>query len=54
MKRLFSKLLLSKGAKLCSLAVMVASVAPLCCRSSWYQPEEPEGLDAFILRSKVK
>lgn len=38
------------GRQLPTLALTVASVATLCCRGDWYQPEEPEGLSEFARR----
>lgn len=40
--------ILKNGGRLCAFAVGVASIAPLCCRGNWYQPEEPEGLETFM------
>ena len=45
MKKVIEKLIVSYGTKLCSVAVMVAAVTPLCCRSLWYQPKEPESAE---------
>lgn len=54
MKGLITKILLSKGAKLCAVAVTLASVAPLCCRGNWYQPNEPDGLEDFFTEQVKK
>ncbi len=42
-----SKLLMMSGT-LCSLAVMLATVLAPGCRSSWYQPKEPENLNLML------
>ena len=54
MKKFFTKLLRSNGGKLCALAVTLASVAPYCCRGSWYQPKEPKGLEDFLKAGSCK
>ena len=33
---------------LCKLVVAIASIAPNACRSSWYQPKEPEHFEEFV------
>ena len=53
MKKKMSKAMISVATKICSLAVVVASITPFCCRGQWYQPKEPEGLEEF-LNSKRK
>ena len=52
MKKVIEKLIVSYGTKLCSIAVMVEAVTPLCCRSLWYQPKEPESIE--LLKNKRK
>ncbi|MDE6626063.1 MAG: cyclic lactone autoinducer peptide [Lachnospiraceae bacterium] len=54
MKKIFTKFLCGNGEKLCALAVMLASVAPYCCRGNWYQPKEPEGLEDFLKAGSCK
>lgn len=39
---------------LCAFVITVASLAPNVCRASWYQPEEPEGLDTFFKKAYNK
>lgn len=34
--------------KLCSFALVIATIAPNTCRGNWYQPLEPEGLEKFF------
>ncbi len=52
MKEMFKRLLKQHGRKLCAVAVVVASIAPNCCRGHWYQAEEPEGLADFMKTHK--
>lgn len=40
--------LLVLGTKLTSVAVIVATVLAPTCRSTWYQPEEPENLKKLL------
>ena len=40
--------LLILGTKLTSVAVIVATVLAPTCRSTWYQPEEPENLQKLL------
>ncbi len=42
-----SKLIMMSGT-LCSLAVMLATVLAPGCRSSWYQPKEPDNLKELL------
>lgn len=48
MKKMLAQFFTRKGRKICATVVSIASIAPLCCRASWYQPEEPEGLEEFL------
>ena len=48
-----SKLIMMSGT-LCSLAVMLATVLAPGCRSSWYQPKEPESFKDFIKQNQSK
>lgn len=43
-----SKMVTDIGTVLCSLAVVCAQIAPLCCRGIWYQPEEPDNFRYFL------
>ena len=40
--------LLAFGAKLSSIAVIVATVLAPTCRDTWYQPKEPENLKNLL------
>lgn len=35
---------------LCTWVAAIATIAPNACRSNWYEPEEPEGLEEFFHR----
>ncbi|MBQ9199040.1 MAG: cyclic lactone autoinducer peptide [Lachnospiraceae bacterium] len=52
MKSTFEKIVIKYGARLCALAVSVATIAPLCCRGQWYQPKEPDNLDVILKNPK--
>lgn len=36
------------GEKICKVALMIVSIAPVSCRYYWYEPEKPEGLEEFL------
>lgn len=38
--------------KLCSVAIVIAAIAPNACRGNWYQPEEPVGFSKFVKNCK--
>ena len=48
MKESMIQLLVVYGAKICAWVTAIASLAPHCCRGTWYQPEEPEGVEEFF------
>lgn len=48
MKKVFSKIITKYGTAICALAVLVAPMSARVCRTLWYEPEQPEGLDKFI------
>lgn len=50
MKKVLEFLVRYSG-KLCAFAIGVAAIAPECCRGSWYEPEEPEGLEEVLKKS---
>lgn len=52
LKKIITKVLINNGTRLCALAVVMASISPMCCRGNWYQPKEPDGLEEFLGRSK--
>ena len=52
LKKFITKVLINSGTRLCALSVVMASITPMCCRGSWYQPEEPDGLEEFLGKSK--
>ena len=52
MKKIIGKLVNKYGAALCALAVAVAPIAVNTCRGKFYQPEEPENLEAFVMANK--
>lgn len=45
------EILVRHSGKLCAFAIGVAAIAPECCRGSWYEPEEPEGLEEVLKKS---
>ena len=51
LKKFITKVLINNGTRLCALAVVMASISPMC-RGNWYQPKEPDGLEEFLGRSK--
>ncbi len=40
MKTRVKKWLVMHGNAICAVAVSLASLSSLCCRGTWYQPEE--------------
>ena len=44
----FKSKLITMSGTLCSFAVMLATVLAPGCRSSWYQPKEPENLKKLL------
>ena len=52
MRKMLKRFMLQYGKQLCALAVVMASIAPNCCRGHWYQAEEPEGLAEFLKEHK--
>ena len=50
MKKVLVFLVRYRG-KLCAFAIGVAAIALECCRGSWYEPEEPEGLEEVLKKS---
>lgn len=50
----YNKLVTKIGKCLCSLAVLMAPVTTMSCRLFLHQPEEPEGLEGFVLKHKAK
>lgn len=48
MREILARAFTSQGRKICAIVVSLASIAPLCCRASWYQPKEPKGLEEFL------
>ncbi len=52
MKKKVKAFIQKYGRQLPAIALAVASVAALCCRGDWYQPEEPEGLSEFAKRKQ--
>lgn len=51
-ENIVSKLMIGCAVKFCTVALFVAKIAPFCCRGNWYQPEEPECLQVFLLKKK--
>ncbi len=49
MQGLDKALLLKIARKICKIAITIAAVAPMCCRGNFYEPDEPEGLDDFLM-----
>jgi len=52
MKNFLKTVVRKYGAHFCALALMVAPMTSSACRWLFYQPEEPEGLDAFVNKMK--
>lgn len=52
LKKFITKVLINNGTRLCALAVIMASISPMCCRGNWYQPKEPDGLEEFLGKPK--
>lgn len=44
----FVSIAVQLGKTLCSMAVIVSGISSMSCRFNWYQPEEPEGFEAFM------
>ena len=47
MKKTLTSILSKFGTLMIALAVIAAPLASEICRTRYYQPEEPEGLEAF-------
>jgi len=47
MRKNFVKFVNRYGTQICAIAVMAAGISSRGCRVIFYQPEEPEGLEAF-------
>lgn len=48
MKRITKKLIVRYGKQLYKLAVGAGKTAQAVCRSFFYEPKQPEGLDEFL------
>lgn len=56
MKKAIARLICKFGTQLCAVAMVIAPLVSDVCKNKYYQPEEPEGLDAFAdsQRSKLR
>lgn len=54
MKERLKQVILKHAHKICAIAVSVASIAPVCCRGNWYQPDEPDGIKEFVGKKGLK
>lgn len=56
MKKRVTRLICKFGVQLCAVAAVIAPLVSDICRFKYYQPEEPEGMDAFAdsQRSKLR
>lgn len=54
MKQRLKQVILKHASKMCAMVVSIASIAPVCCRGIWYQPDEPDGIEEFIGKRSVK
>ena len=50
--RRWKKFITRYGSHFCALALVVSTVVSENCHICFYQPEEPEGLEAFAKRAK--
>ncbi len=48
------KNLLKMEMSICALSIAMASTGVNFCRGMWYEPEIPEGMDAFMKTRKRK
>lgn len=53
MKKTVAKLICKFGTQLCAVAMVIAPLVSDICRNKYYQPEEPEGLEAFANERRV-
>ncbi|HCJ07029.1 MAG TPA: hypothetical protein DHV96_01295 [Lachnospiraceae bacterium] len=49
MRKRMSTFMYKHGAKLCNLAIALATVTVSVCRGMYYQPKEPDGFAEFAL-----
>lgn len=48
MKKAIARLICKFGTQLCAVAMVIAPLVSDVCKNKYYQPEEPEGFEAFV------